>query len=229
MTQFFEPIDKNCVIVVLTLKPTIQHVNYLHFFSAVVELGLYLETKWTDARINVLLPDCYGVLYSTDVERMWLPRPYMLSTAYIESVKTNPATDYYFFEPPNIFRRYQELNVGVQCPFEFSYYPFDSHTCKVQFHDSSSTDRVVHYNSSVDDASDDLQHALKYDIVYRNFTDKEDFHIGYESGEGFSACGFYIDLHRKRGPAIINVFIPSCLIVLIAFCRYGLILVSLGI
>lgn len=191
--------------------------------SAVVVLGLKLHTSWTDSRLNVTLPGCKGDIYSSVVEKMWLPRPYMLSTEYIESVKTKPVTDYYIYEPPNRFIRYQELKIAVQCPFDFSYYPFDSHTCKLQFHSASYTDDVVSYTSELFDASDHLQHAMKYDIAYREFTDEEDFHVEYSAGETFSACGFYIDLVRKRGPATIDIFIPSFLIVLIAFCRYRII------
>ena len=194
-----------------------------------VVLGVKLETRWTDSRLNVSEPEyvyCRGSIYSSAVGKMWLPRPYMVSTAYIEPVHTNPVTDYYFFEPPKFFRRYQELNIAVQCPFEFSYYPFDSQTCRVQFHSSSYTDGVVNYTSKIFDESDILQHALKYEVAYREFTDEEDFYISYSGGEQYSACGFYIDLRRKRGPAIINIFVPSFLIVLIAFCRYGLMKVS---
>ena len=150
----------------------------------------------------------------------------MLSTSYIESVKTNPVIDYYIFQPPDVFIRYQELNIGVECPFEFSYYPFDSHTCMLQFHSSQYTDNVVNYTCELTDASDHLQHALKYNIAYREFTDEEDFFVGYSATQQFSACGFYIDLQRKRGPAILNIFIPSFLIVLIAFCRHDLTMVS---
>ena len=145
-----------------------QHVFIICIFSAVVVLGVKLDTIWTDSRLNVSLPGCKGNIYSSVVEQMWLPRPYMVSTAYIESVKTNPVTDYYFFEPPNFFRWYQELNIAVQCPFEFSYYPFDSQSCRVQFHSSSYTDSVVNYTSVLIDESDYLQHALKYEVAYRS-------------------------------------------------------------
>ena len=169
-------------------------VSAICIFSAVVVLGVKLETRWTDSRLNDSLPEyvyCRGSIYSSVVEKMWLPRPYMVSTAYIEPVKTNPVTDYYFYVPP-IFKRYQELNIAVQCPFEFSYYPFDSQTCRFQFHSSSYTDGVVNYTSKIFDESDILQHALKYEVAYREFTDEEDFYIGYEGGGQYSACGFYI-------------------------------------
>ena len=190
-------------------------------------LGVKLTILWTDARLNVT--DCKGYIPSSLVKDMWLPRPYMLSTSYIELIKTTVATEYHAFEPPNLFVWYQELNIGVQCPFDFSYYPFDSHSCKVQFHSASYTDKVVHYSSRLKDSSHHLQHAVKYDVAYREFSDEKDFYMAYsnDSSISYSACGFYIDLNRKRGPSIINIFIPSFLIVLIAFCRYCLIMFSL--
>ena len=185
-----------------------------------VELGVRLQTEWTDTRLNGTIPGCYGRIYSPAVDEIWIPRPYMVSTAFIEPVETIAETDFYYFEPDHMFHRYQELNIGVQCPFEFSYYPFDAHTCKVQFHSSSYTSSVVNYTSELKVASDNLQHALKYDIAYREFTDEKDLVVSMSEEDHYSACGFYIDLRRKRGPAILNIFIPSFLIVLIAFCRY---------
>ena len=186
-----------------------------------VVLGVRLQTQWTDTRLNGTIPGCYGRIYSPAIDQIWIPRPYMASTAFIEPVKTNTETEHYFFEPEHHFFCYQELNIGVQCPFEFSYYPFDSHTCKVQFRSSSYTDAVVNYTSEFAVASENLQHALKYDIAYREFTDEKDLIVSLSEEDHYSACGFYIDLRRKRGPAILNIFIPSFLIVLIAFCRYG--------
>ena len=136
-----------------------------------------LTLTWKDSRLNV--SDCDGEIDRNVVEEMWVPRPYMVSTSYIESVKSTTAMYSYTAYKVPVFLWYQELNIGVQCPFEFSYYPFDSHSCMIQFISNSYTDKVVQYNSTFFDDSHRLQHALKYDIKYRNFTNEEDFYIAY--------------------------------------------------
>ena len=146
-------------------------------FSAVVVLGVKLTITWKDSRLNV--SDCDGAIDRDVVEEMWVPSPHMVSTSFIESIKTLTAKKSFWWYKPPVFLWHQELNIGVQCPFDFSYYPFDSHSCMVQFHSNSYTDKVVQYNSTFFDESPHLQHALKYDIEYRNFTHEEDFHIAY--------------------------------------------------
>ena len=143
-----------------------------------VVLRVKLTIDWEDSRLNV--SDCDGEIDMDGVEEMWVPRPYMVSTSYIESIKTMTAMNSeWWYKRDMGFLWDQELNIGVQCPFDFSYYPFDSHSCMVQFHSKSYTDKVVQYSCTIIDESHHLQHALKYDVEYRNFTNKEDFYIAY--------------------------------------------------
>ena len=151
---------------------------------------------------------------------IWTPRPYIHSTSFIQPVKRiNGETDYIIAAPPNKFAWHMEFNIGVECPFDFAYYPFDSHSCQVKFQSHSYEDSVVRYTSgNLTDSSLEIQPALKYHVAYDLMTDKEDLQIITDDAS-FSTCGFYIYIDRKRVPAVLSVFIPSFLIVLITFCR----------
>ena len=115
-----------------------------------------------------------------------------------------------------------ELVLRIQCPFDFSFYPFDRQKCSIKFTSYVHTDDVVKYKTwQVEDISDKIQQALEYDVEYEVMSRKEELaHKYYTCKEcNYSVSGFNVKLRRKLGPAIINVFIPSLITVMIAFCR----------
>ena len=115
-----------------------------------------------------------------------------------------------------------ELILKIQCPFDFCFYPFDKQECSVKFTSYFHTNDVVNYSTwHLEDISGEIQQALEYDIKYDIISQKKDLiHKYYTCGEcNYSVSGFYVKLRRKLGPAIINVFIPSLITVMIAFCR----------
>ena len=115
-----------------------------------------------------------------------------------------------------------ELVLRIQCPFDFSFYPFDKHECIVKFTSYVHTGNVVKYKTwQLKEISDKVQQALEYDIEYEIMSEKDDlFHKYYTCDECiYSVSGFNVKLKRKLGSAIMNVFVPSLITVTIAFCR----------
>ena len=115
-----------------------------------------------------------------------------------------------------------ELVLRIQCPFDFSFYPFDKQECSVKFTSYVHTENVVKYKTwHLKDISDKIQQAMEYDIGYEILSKEEDLIHSYYTCERciYSVSGFNVKLKRKLSSAIMNVFIPSLITVTIAFCR----------
>ena len=114
------------------------------------------------------------------------------------------------------------LVLRIQCPFDFSFYPFDGQDCSVKFTSFFHTDNVVKYKTwHLEDISDKVQQALGYDIEYEIISNKDDLIHKYHPCDEriYSVSGFNVKLKRNLGPAIMTIFVPSLITVIIAFCR----------
>ena len=111
-----------------------------------------------------------------------------------------------------------DMILGIQCPFDFTFYPFDKQTCKAKFSSYYYPKEVVQYSAAgLKSSPNQIQHSLKYNVEYVEMTGADlALFNGYYN---YSTCGFYINMERKLRPAIINYFLPSSIVVIIAFCR----------
>ena len=183
-------------------------------------MGLYI--MWSDKRLNI--SDCEGIVDPSGMEEIWVPKPYLwsLSSRYSPNqVTTKP--DYLAASPSQGLHWWIELIFDVQCSFDFVYYPFDRQECGVKFSSSYLPEDMMEYSNLgliTDKNIFGIQHPLTYEVKYTVMTSKED-RVVITGTHNLSSCGFFINLDRKFSPAIINFFMPSSFIVIIAFCRYG--------
>ena len=185
-----------------------------NIFSSEIELELTLELYWNDERLNVT--DCDGFIDNSTLQRIWTPRPDIFHKSFIEKIKRIGGTTDFFSADPEDFYWYLELYVGIQCQFAFAFYPFDTHSCNVIFTSFFHTNQIVEYSSwELIDESEEIQHALKYDVEYNKIMDDM-----FREVLNYSTCGFNVKLTRHLEAAFINKFMPSFMIVMIAFCRY---------
>ena len=192
--------------------------------SSEIILRLETSTYWNDKRLS--LGNCSGLLNQTVVDRIWLPRPYVHHTSFIEPVnQINSPTESFEATPDGDegqsgFYWYMEMVYGLHCKFDFTYYPFDTQFCDVKLHSKDFSVEFVNYKTwGFEDKSQEIQQTLKYDIEFKVMTDQED--LVFNNYYDYSTCGFVIKLKRKLGSSMINIFIPSFLIVLVAFTRYS--------
>ena len=162
------------------------------------------------------MTDCGGFIDKSTLQKIWTPQPDVYHKSFIEKIeRIGGTTDYFSADPDYNLYWFLELYVVIQCPFDFSFYPFDTHHCDVLFTSHLHTNTVVNYTSSdINDDSMEIQHALKYDVEYKIQTNEEDIFDDY------STCGFTVILSRHLQAALINKFIPSFMLVMISFCRY---------
>ena len=112
-----------------------------------------------------------------------------------------------------------DLSLGIHCPFDFTLFPFDIQKCNVKLGSKLFPEEYIKYSTiALSQSPYGIQPALKYEVTYAEMKDPED--LTFFDYYNWSVCGFYINLERKFSPAIINIFLPSTFIVIIAFCGY---------
>ena len=156
-----------------------------------------------------------------------MPRPYIPHLSSIATVGRLIGSTEFFQADPDLFNWELELVLGLQCPYDFYFYPFDVQLCQVKFTSYFHTDDVVRYSTrKLQDVSDNIQQSLEYNIEYKIISSKKDLVQQYFSTSAkcpecsYSVSGFWVKLRRKWSTSIINIFIPSLITVMIAFCRY---------
>ena len=113
------------------------------------------------------------------------------------------------------------IRLGIHCPFDFIMYPFDKQKCNFKMSSTIFPENFVKYAIvGLSNSKYGIQPALKYEVNYRAIEAPGE--LSYFDHYNWSVCGFYIELERKYTPAIINFFLPSIFIVVIAFCGYDM-------
>ena len=183
-------------------------------FSSEIELDIVLDVSWKDERLNIT-GNCNGFIDNSTLTRIWTPRTDIYHKSAIKIVdRIGATTDFYSADPDYIYW-YLQLVLAVQCPFDFSFYPFDAQWCNVIFASHFHTDQVVQYSTwALNDDSKEIQQALKYGIQYEELPN--------DSYYNYSTSGFKVKLSRHLTYALTNTFIPSFITVMIAFCRSGI-------
>ena len=179
-----------------------------------IEIEFILDLSWNDVRLNT--SSCYGFIDNSIVPKIWTPQIDIYHKSYIEKIDRIGGASDFFSGDPDYFYWAQTVNTKIKCQFDFTQYPFDRHLCSVIFESFfHKRDAVVYNLGELDDRRDGIQHKLKYDVNYSPIYDDM-----YQDWSSYSRCGFHVKLTRKVTPALANKFLPSLLIIMIAFCRY---------
>ena len=184
--------------------------------SSEVMINLEIYMEWNDHRLN--FSDCVGMMNPSIMNDIWLPQPFL---QYLSSVHQPEQItgNYGYLEatPKDGFIWWIEIIAVIQCPFDFTFYPFDKQECMVKFSSFSfPEDVVLHSSKELSKSYNGIERAFKYSVEYTIMTAKEDLSF-FDGDHIYSACGLFINLARNFSPAIINFFLPSFFIVIITF------------
>lgn len=109
------------------------------------------------------------------------------------------------------------VRVTVSCRMMFDDYPLDAHTCQFQVGSYYDTNKIVTCTSSyVHDIS--RQRSLQHYIQFENLPEK-DQSVVLPSGT-YAACGFQVQLQRKQMQYLIQVYLPSCMFVVVSWVSF---------
>ena len=179
-----------------------------------------INIRWTDKRLN--FSDCIGNLDMKTKNAIWFPEPWLFYLSQRKKLMQVVSQNDNLEAPSTHDINWMfTISLGIHCPFDFTLYPFDKQKCSLKLTDTLFPADFIRY-STVDLSSSPygIQPALKYGVKYTIMKDPED--LTFFDHYNWSVCGFYIDLERKYSPAIINFYLPSIFIVVIAFCGYVL-------
>ena len=178
-----------------------------------IDLELYME--WNDLRLN--FSDCLGIVSPTAMKDVWLPQPHLHYLSSVYQPKQVTGNNVYLEATPDGFKWWIGIIAKIQCPFDFTFYPFDKQECNLKFTSFLFPEDVVLYSSKeLSKSYYGIEHVLKYSVEYTLMTAKEDLSL-FDGDHIYSACGLFIKLSRRFSPAIIKFFFPSFFIVIITF------------
>lgn len=99
----------------------------------------------------------------------------------------------------------------------FDDYPLDAHTCQFQVGSYYDTEKTVVCKSRyIYDES--RQRSLQHFIEFEELPDK-DKSVGLPSGT-YAACGFQVRLVRKTMQYLVQVYLPSCMFVVVSWVSF---------
>ena len=185
-------------------------------FSSEVIMDMELYINWKDHRLS--FSNCTGFLGPSVMREIWLPRPYLhhLTSVY-DRDQITANSDYLEASASNGLVWWIEITAGIQCSFDFTFYPFDHQECIVKLSSNSFPHDVVSYSSNKLIRSNyGIQHDLHYSVEYSMLAEDEDLTF-FGGNYHYTSCGFVISLDRKLSQPVVNLFLPSAFIVIISF------------
>jgi len=109
------------------------------------------------------------------------------------------------------------VRITISCRMMFDDYPLDAHTCQFQVGSYYDTNKTVKCSSEyVYDES--RQRSLQHFIEFEPLPEK-DTSVVLPSG-AYAACGFQIRLVRKTMQYLVQVYLPSCMFVVVSWVSF---------
>ena len=189
-----------------------------------VSLMLTLIAWWNDTRLLDPNDKCNYKLEESAVKKIWQPTFYLLNA---KSMESKPSAMYdtsnFVYVAFGGFVRIWDLDLTIYCDFDFSYYPLDDHVCKFRLAhvELDINVVVVDFDKSYEEdfsIAKTLQRELQYKLEYAKMSDSDkqiEFH-----GMTYSVNGFNILLERKLTPYILNVYLPSTVLVIVSWISF---------
>jgi len=109
------------------------------------------------------------------------------------------------------------VRITISCRMNFDDYPLDAHTCQFQVGSYYDTKETVtckaHFIYNVE-RQRSLQHFLTIEDL------PEEFHTVVIPSGNYSACGFQVRLQRKQMQSMFQVYLPSCMFVIVSWVSF---------
>jgi hypothetical protein len=118
---------------ILFKRPAENLLCFATSYSSEITLHLQITMYWNDSRL-ISNEDCVGELNKNTSQNIWRPNPYIFHLSSIEVVKTLAGQSEFYTKGVNggAVEWWIEAYVRLQCPFDFSLYPFDVQECHLQ-------------------------------------------------------------------------------------------------
>ena len=116
-----------------------------------------------------------------------------------------------------------DIVATVYCDFDFGMYPFDVQRCSVRMANIElpvEMVRVQYWKSFKDSfqSNSAIQREQQFKIIYHEMDPKEK--IVHWEGQKFSAVGFQVKLVRDFSPFLLNIYLPSFILVTFSWISF---------
>ena len=108
----------------------------------------------------------------------------------------------------------------VPCLFDFSHYPIDTQTCFFLIEANQKTIEKQVYDSKIKIIREEAMKIPMYHVSYGQIPTEMKRSTSGMSNRTYSTVGFQVTLKRKVLPFILNIFIPTEMLKLIAFVSF---------
>jgi len=109
------------------------------------------------------------------------------------------------------------VRITISCRMNFDDYPLDAHTCQFQvgsYYDTKETVTCKAHFIYDAERQRSLQHFLTIEDL------PEEFHTVVIPSGNYSACGFQVRLQRKQMQSMFQVYLPSCMFVIVSWVSF---------
>jgi len=209
-------------------KFVVEEISNVNDKAQTMSISMYFGVSWLDPRLNI-----------NDSATEWRAE----KTGPKDEVNVSPESLKYIWYPElEIYglekfgrqrvlkemsgvriRRNQTIHyelgvrITISCRMMFDDYPLDAHTCQFQVGSYYDTEKTVVCKSRyIYDES--RQRSLQHFIEFEELPEK-DKSIGLPSGT-YAACGFQVRLVRKTMQYLVQVYLPSCMFVVVSWVSF---------
>jgi len=109
------------------------------------------------------------------------------------------------------------VRITISCRMNFDDYPLDAHTCQFQvgsYYDTKETVTCKAHFLYDAERQRSLQHFLTIEDL------PEQYHTVVIPSGNYSACGFQVRLQRKQMQSMFQVYLPSCMFVIVSWVSF---------
>ena len=217
---------------------TVYKIAELNEEENTITLNFLLSVVWYDTRLSLEdnNPNKSSKWYAVneyDETQIFTPTLEISGTKTIVRTRKYGAIDkdyFWYFHPENMMEYQQSLKVKMYCSIDFKHFPFDSHTCDLNFGASGNEAQVLKMNAPIIDHEnqsvshhDGLLHMrqsrLPFDITLESL---EPFEY-VQRGLTFSYAGMRIHFTRNDfGVLIGGYYGPTAIFSMLSLVSYSI-------
>ncbi|CAG2206983.1 GLRA3 [Mytilus edulis] len=207
----------------VTIQIKLTNLHSVSEISMDFSIDIFLRQKWVDERLSFehLTDDKSLELDQKVMDKIWVPDTYFANEKRgLFHHITVPNKMMHLFRNGTVF---YSLRVGLtlSCVMDLSKYPLDSQTCPIQIESYGYTVDNVKFNWEPMEPIVFDEKELAQFTLFDEYDIKSCFRRSNTTGE-FACLLAELHLQRNRGYYIIQIFVPSILIVTLSWVSFWL-------
>ncbi|XP_064637136.1 glycine receptor subunit alphaZ1-like isoform X2 [Lineus longissimus] len=220
--KFVHPTKENDTATIVRVGLYINGISSIDEINMQMVEDVYLRQEWMDARLKDLFNGTMSI-HGDLIDDFWQPDPYFPSAKSVKIHTVLSQTRAMYLERNGRITFSIRLSIELACPMQFENYPMDDQKCSLYIESYSlpSTDLVymwfedkpVLYNKKMELP----KFLMEGDPTISNYTNTGAYRPGNWSGIQMD-----VHLHRQFIYYLIQLYIPSALVVIVSWVSFWL-------